>query len=216
MAVTGIIIGVVVAIVVPLLIEGGKRPKLTIGWAPDANNPEMYGGPTRITHVNVMNAPIGKPFGRFLLRNTATNCRVVLTFTSRSDGKVAWTGPAKWDAQPEPIQWLPSEGGIREFIDQRSATASEVYDLPPGKAGSSLAVALKRDGESGAWAFSTYLYYALPDGPLAAPGILDLASDTDYDVTVFAESEGISVERNFVLRNHGDRHTGLTLEAIDG
>jgi hypothetical protein len=204
---------VVVAIVAPLLIEGTKRPRLQIEWAPDANNPNMYGGPTRITHVKVINTPIGKPFGRFLLRNTATNCRVRLTFTSRSDGKEAWSGPAKWDAQPEPIQWLPHEGGIHEFIDQRSATASEIYDLPPGESGSSLAIALKRDGQVEAWAFSTILYYALPSSPLSAPGILDLASDTDYNVTVLAEAEGISTERVFLLRNRGELHTGLTLEA---
>lgn len=135
MEIWGVPIDVVVAIVAPLAIEAAKRPKLLIEWAPDANNPKMYGGPTRITPCQGDQPPDREPFARFLPRDTATNCRVRRTFTSRSNGRAAWSGPAKWDAQPEPIQWLPSEGGIHEFIDQRPATASEVYGsaTPPGQ-----------------------------------------------------------------------------------
>ena len=73
------ILGIVAAIVIPLKIEALKRPKLRIQWAADVNNPGMYGGPTRIAHIAVVNEPIEGWLGKRLLRNVATGCTVKLT-----------------------------------------------------------------------------------------------------------------------------------------
>jgi hypothetical protein len=52
------LLGIAAAIYIPLKIEALKRPKLRIEWAADANNLSMYGGPTRIAHIAVINEPI--------------------------------------------------------------------------------------------------------------------------------------------------------------
>jgi hypothetical protein len=204
------IFGVLLAIGIPLWIESMKRPLLHIEWAEDANN-AIYGGPTRIVHIKVINEPITGWRGRWLLRNPANGCGVTLTFRSMSDGREIGPYSAKWDARPEPIQWLPNEGQVNQFPDPEKIPACISYDLSPGEDGSSLAVALKRDGEAGAWAFSAILYFSLPDKPLSAEGF-ELASDTDYEVVARANVGGITCESSFVLRNRGERHTGLILK----
>jgi hypothetical protein len=203
--------GIAAAIVIPLWIEYLKRPQLRIEWAADANN-TIYGGPTRITHIKIINEPIRGWLGKWLLRNPANGCEVMLTFTSKSDGKKLGPYAAKWDARPEPIQWLPDAGGIHQFPDPEKIPACVVYDVSPGETGASLAVALKRDGEVEAWAFTALLYFSLPEDPLKAEGF-DLAGDTDYEVMVRADAGGISREARLLLRNRGDLHTGLALGA---
>lgn len=61
MALTGVflgLLGIAAAIYIPLKIEALKRPKLRIQRTDDANNPGMFGGPTRIAHIAVVNEPI--------------------------------------------------------------------------------------------------------------------------------------------------------------
>jgi hypothetical protein len=60
------LLGIAAAIYIPLKIEALKRPKLSIRWAADANNPGMYGGPTRIAHIAVVNEPIEGWLGKWL------------------------------------------------------------------------------------------------------------------------------------------------------
>jgi hypothetical protein len=141
-------LGIAAAIYIPLKIEALKRPKLRIEWAADANNPSMFGGPTRIAHIAVINEPIEGWLGKWLLRNPATGCQVKLSYRSRSDEKGLWTA-GKWSAKPEPLQWLPvqNEDGtqsINQFPDTEKLPDMLVYDISPGRRGGVVAVALKR------------------------------------------------------------------------
>lgn len=199
-----------IAIYVPLKIELLKRPELRVEWANDANA-EPQGVGQRIVHVKVINAPIRGRLGRWLIRNPANGCRVKLALKSRSDESVVGPFPAKWSAKPEPLQWIAHENGIHPFIDPEKIPDGLVYDLHPGREGSTLAVAIKRDGELEAYAFNPVIYASLPDAPLQAEEMKLL--DTEYEVTVEAEAGGISCSERFTLRNEGDRHTGLSLTA---
>jgi hypothetical protein len=207
------LLGIAAAIYIPLKIEALKRPSLRIKWAADANNPGMFGGPTRIAHIAVINQPIEGWLGKWLLRNPATGCQVKLTYRSRSDEKTFST-PGKWSAKPEPLQWLPVQNAdgsqaIVQYADTEKLPDMLVYDISPGRRGGVVAVALKRDGERQAYAFGWMLYSALPDGPLADDS-LELPHDA-YEVTVEAEAGGIECSASFLLHNGGDQHTGLRL-----
>lgn len=206
--------GVAAAIYIPLKIEALKRPKLRIEWAADANNPSMYGGPTRIAHVKVVNEPIEGWLGRRLLRNAATGCTVQLTYRSRSDEKSLSTS-GKWSAKPEPLQWLPVQNpdgtqSINQFADTARLPDMLVYDVSRGHRGGVVAVGLKRDGDRQAYAFGWMLYAALPDAPLPDAS-LELPHDA-YEVTVEAEAGGVACSGRFLLHNEGDHHTDLRLD----
>ena len=206
--------GIAAAIYIPLKIEALKWPRLRIEWAADANNPAMFGGPTRIAHVKVINEPIGGRLGKWLLRNPATGCQVKLTYRSRSDEKTLST-PGKWSAKPEPVQWLPTQNpdgslGIYQYPDTEKMPDTLVYDLSPGSSGATVAVALKRDGERQAYAFGWMLYVSLPDAPLADTS-LALPHDT-YEVKVEVEAGGIGCSEHFLLHNDGSHHTDLRLD----
>ena len=201
--------GIAAAIYIPLRIEFLKRPELRIEWAHDANS-ERFGVGQRIVHVKVVNLPIEGRLGRWLLRNPANGCRVTMTLRSRSDESEVGPFPAKWSAKPEPLQWLPHEGAIVQFIDPEKVPDGLVYDLPPGRAGSTLAVALKRNGESDAYAFGTVIYAAVPDEPLQAKAMR--LPPAEYEVTVKAEAGGVTCTERLLLHNRGDQHTGLSLD----
>jgi hypothetical protein len=208
------LVGIGLAIYIPLKIEALKRPRLRIEWAADANNLGMYGGPTRIAHIKVINEPIGGRLGKWLLRNPATGCQVKLSYRSRSDEKGFWTA-GKWSAKPEPLIWLPVQNddgtqSINQFADGTRLPDMLVYDVSPGKTGAVVAVALKRDGERQAYAFGWMLYAALPDAPLSDDS-LALPHDA-YEITVEAEAGGIECSERFLLHNDGDLHTGLRLD----
>lgn len=114
------LLGIAAAIYIPLKIEALKRPKLRIQWAADANNPGMFGGPTRIAHITVVNEPIEGWLGKWLLRNPATGCQVKLTYRSRSDEKTLST-PGKWSAKPEPLHGSRS----KTRTDPRASTSTQ-------------------------------------------------------------------------------------------
>lgn len=208
------LVGIGLAIYIPLKVEALKRPQLRIEWAADANNPSMYGGPTRIAHIAVVNEPIEGRLGKWLLRNPATGCQVKLTYKSRSDEQT-FTTPGKWGAKAEPVQWLPTERpdgtlGLDQYVNVESMPDTMVYDLPPGRRGSTVAIALKRDGERQAYAFSWRLYASLPDRPLSDSESA-LYHDA-YEVDVEVDAGGIGCAARFLLHNEGDHHTGLRLD----
>lgn len=82
------------------------------------------------------------------------------------------------------------------------------YDVSPGSDGENVAVEMKHDGDSEAYAFGPELYHFLP-GPLKAPPLR--LPDTEYEVTVHAEAGEITQDETFTLRNEGSHYTGLSL-----
>lgn len=206
--------GIAAAIYIPLKIEALKRSKLRIEWAADANNSGMFGGPTRIAHIAVINEPIKGWLGKWLLRNPATGCQVKLTYRSRSDEKTLSTA-GKWSAKPEPLQWLPVQNpdgsqGIYQYADTEKLPDMLVYDISSGRRGGVVAVALKRDGEHQTYAFGWMLYAAcqtvlLPTTPLNCP-------TTPTKSPLRPRLAGSNARPTSCSINDGEHHTGLRLD----
>src|SRR5262245_24894775 len=99
------VIGILLALGVPLFVEWSRRPKLMIERGDDANQRDVD-PPWRIVHVKIANLPLRGLLGRWLLRNPATACRVAITFKSTSDGReVQMAG--RWSGSPEPLSLVP-------------------------------------------------------------------------------------------------------------
>jgi hypothetical protein len=211
------LLGIALAIFIPLRVEYERRPRLRIERGEDLNATNLpYSMPSyRIVHVKVYNEPISGWPARWLLRNTATGCHVKLRLRSRSDGSATpwWRG--KWSARPEPIQTLTvtlRDGReiLQQFWDPQKEPAMFTYDLPSGEDGEGVAVAIKHDGDTEAYAYAASVYRHLP-GPLKDAGLA--LRDTEYDVTVRATAGEIVEEETFFLRNEGLHYTGLSFHA---
>ncbi len=189
-------LAVIVAVVLPLLIERAKWPELRLGRADDANARHLS-PVARFVHVRVTNQPLRGLRARWLQRNTANACKVEITFRSKSSGDVI-SMPGRWSATPQPLTL-----GI---FDNEKLPQSLRFDLPPDEQGEVVAVAIKRDGNSDAFGFTSYSYadpamclptYALPD--------------EEYEVEIRAHAGPVEARRTFVLKNTGTTHRGLQL-----
>lgn len=203
------LVGIAVAIALPLTIEYLKRPGLRVERATDADRiaPSAF----RIVHVKIVNEPIGGVFGRWLMRNVATGCRVTISVQTENGVSALPAFNGKWSAKPEPIQYLPLGGGVQEAFDPAKWPGGLVYDLSPGLDGEPVAVAIKHDGEADAYAFHPMWIYQDPVGLRNAAARL---SETEYEVTVTAEAGEITADKRFKLRNDGMRHTDLGLSEL--
>jgi hypothetical protein len=76
------LVGIALAIAIPLLVEYTRRPALRIERGDDANS-----DPYRIVHVKVINEPLKGLRGQWLLRNDAAGCKLNMTFCSHSGQK---------------------------------------------------------------------------------------------------------------------------------
>lgn len=199
--------GILVAIGIPLEIERRKRPVLTIERSDDLNAP----GPDafRLVHLRVTNQPLTGRLGMLLLRNSATGCRVDVVFKSRSDGMETHI-PGRWSGMPEPLELHVVQSGsstalVRTYR-QEAVPATLVVDLSPDAAGHNLGIAIKRDGNRSAFAFTSESYA----DPNLCPPRYELP-DTEYDVIVRAHAGQITQSAQFVLSNNGTAYTGLSL-----
>jgi hypothetical protein len=201
------LLGVILALAVPIGIELARRPVLRIERADDANSPDPC---WRIVHVRVINEPLRGWRGRFLLRNSASGCRVAMEFRSLSDGK-SLPARGKWSANAEPLMIIPDDddpGRFRQAFDLSKIPQTLTLDVSPSADGEPVAIAIKHNGDAVAYAFDPWLYaggnlrneeYALPH--------------EQYEVTVTARAGGIGSEpRRFLLHNDGTEYRDLRLE----
>jgi hypothetical protein len=198
------VVGILVAIAIPLEIERRKRPSLTIERADDLNAPAP--NPFRLAHLRVTNQPLAGKLGKLLLRNAATGCRVDVVFKSRSDGKETYI-PGRWSGLAEPLELhvLPT-GQFARTYRQEAVPPTLVLDLSPDPAGHHVGIAIKRDGDRSAYAFTSESYAV---STMCLPR-LEL-SDTEYDVIVRVHAGQVTRSKRFVLRNDGTAYTGLSL-----
>jgi hypothetical protein len=124
--------------------------------------------------VRIVNDPISGRLAKWLLRNTATGCRVRLNFRSRSDGSELGPVRASWSATPDPIQYIFAEESgtvtVTPFWDPEKEPGRFTYDVSPGSDGEGVAVAIKHDGDDEVYAFGPELYHPMPQ-PLKAPSL---------------------------------------------
>jgi hypothetical protein len=201
------IVGVVLALGVPIGIEWARRPSLRIEIGVDANSADPL---WRIVHVRIVNKPLQGFPARFLLRNSAAACHVTMEFVSQSDG-TRLPASGKWSARPEPLATVPvdSEGlGLRRIFDPEKIPQALTLDVSPTAAGEPVAVAIKHNGDPMAYAFdpAIYAYLNLRNDALALP-------HERYDVNVTVQAGEIKAEpRRFVLHNDGTEYRDLRLE----
>ena len=225
---TGVIlglIGIAVALAVPLFVEWSRRPKLVIDRTDDVNQRGTEPA-WRIVHIKVANLPLQGPLGRYLLRNAAASCRVTITFRSLSNGDEIRM-PGRWSASPEPrsLVGLPPEvpmeyynldparagrPGIEWPFDLTKVPQTLRTDLAPDLDGEPVPVAIKYAGDTAAFGFTSESYayedFRKPDLRLA---------DEEYLVTVDVAAGGIGGSRRFRLRNAGGHETDLRLEPLE-
>ena len=191
------LLGIAAAIYIPLKIEALKRPKLRIEWAADANNPGMFGGPTRIAHIAIINEPIEGWLGKWLLRNPATGCQVKLSYRSRSrcngSRSKMRTAPRVSSSSPTP----------RSFPTCSSTTSRRVAAAASSRSPSSGTASARRMPLAGC---------STPPCPMAPLLTSPSNSPNAYEVTVEAETGGIECSARFLLHNDGDNHTDLRLD----
>jgi hypothetical protein len=198
------VVGILVAIGIPLEIERRKRPALKIERSDDLN--VLGDNPFRIVHLRVTNQPLGGRLGKLLLRNSATGCRVDVTFKSRSDGRETHIA-GRWSAHAQPLERHALRSGeLAEIFHPEAVPPTLILDLSPDPAGQTLGIAIKRAGARSAFAFTSESY---ADRSMCPPNY-ELA-DTEYDVIVRAHAGPISESARFVLRNDAAAYTGLTL-----
>lgn len=199
------LLGVGVAIYIPVSIEKKKRPALRIERADDLNARDRE-PPWRIVHIKVVNEPLGGRLARWLLTNVATSCKVSVTFTSRSDGKDT-TIPGRWSATPQPLILLTGGGYLGKFFDDAKVPETLRFDLSPDPEGEVLGIAVKIEGDPAAYAFTSESYAA--NDKLRLPRLA--LPDEEYDVTVTARAGGIEESEQFTLFNRGRGMSGLEL-----
>lgn len=218
------LVGILIALGVPLLIEWSRRPRLRIERGDDANQRDAE-SPWRIAHVKVANEPLRGWRSRCLLRNSATSCRVEIIFRSESDGsEIPMAG--RWAAGPEPISRVvfppkvdieyapidPSAGmpDVQWHFDPTKLPQSARLDISADSEGEPVPIAIKYRGERQAFGFTgeSYAYDGWRNPDLALP-------DERYAVTVRASAGGITAEAVFRLDNSGEAETDFHLESAD-
>ena len=106
--------------------------------------------------------------------------------------------PGRWSATPQPLTF--------GHFDNERVPQSLRFDLSPDEQGETLAVAIKRDGDTNAYGFNSYSY---ANGALCLPHYA--LPDETYDVEVRAHAGPVEAQGSFVLHNAGQDHRGLQI-----
>ena len=218
------LIGIAVAIGVPLFVEWSRRPALRIERGDDVN--EHRANPAwRLLHVRIVNQPLHGWRSHWLLRNPATSCRVAVLFKSCSDGQEIHM-PGRWTASPEPRSLIggppevpmeyynldpvrAGEPSIGMPFDPTKVPGTLRLDLSADADGEPVPVAIKFKGEVAAFGFTSesYAYADFRKPDLVLP-------DEEYLVTIRARAGGIEVTETFRLHNAGQLETDLRLGSV--
>jgi hypothetical protein len=193
------LIGVLLALSVPLTIERLRRPRLRIERADDVNAEDPDSNfAFRLLHIRVVNEPLGRWLTRWLLRNSATGCRVQIRFVSQSDQSVVKMA-GRWTATGQPLTH-------DNKYDANLVPQTLRFDVPADPAGEQLGIAVKIDGEDDAYGFTSASYGA-PGFQLAKLRLPHQA----YRVDVEARAGGITATKTFLLDNPDGRCTSFRL-----
>jgi hypothetical protein len=210
LAVAGILIGVLTAIAVPIAIERRRRPALSI----DVGEPTTTSSPpaVRFVHLVVRNEPIKaehsswwlRRVDTWLIRTVATGCKVSLTFEELgSDKRPVENMLARWSGAPEPVSPYvdPETGETRLLFDVTKTPQGRSFELSPDDEGETLAIAIKHNGSTSAYAFNSNSYQP-ENKPLWCFATYELTGE-EYRIYATAKSGGIVVDRTFRLHNYG-------------
>jgi hypothetical protein len=208
--IAGIILGtiaIILAIVVPTLIERARRPHLVIRTVNDIPNP---GQTTRFLHCRVVNEPHLHILST-IERNSAYDTKVRLTFF-RNEERILGPIEAKWTNAPEcrtPITQIvvnqpPTPIDIRDIdvFDSTKTIFSHSQIIPADIGGRAFDVVLKNQTQNECYALTgwSYRFEDLADPNLMIP-----------NGTFRVEMEAVSSNALFILRNTGPNIADISL-----
>jgi len=194
----------IVALVTPYILGWVRRPNLDI----DVGDTTGEGRPWRFLHLRISNKPLGRPWRWVERREPATGCHVSLSIFGLPNSDLLFGPlPARWSATPEPLRPTVVGDKLVSVVEPPLVVAGERYSLDASDEGSTVAVAVKHDGEAEAYAFNGYSYYypkwSNPDWQLP---------EGEYLVRATAVSGQESVTRELKLVNHGITFERFRLE----
>jgi hypothetical protein len=191
--------GIFAAFWVPIQIERLKRPVLEL-VPEDSITYRVRDGRASFAKIAIRNLPIrpdDSPWyfpkaDVWLLRSTASGCRVTVDFADLETGPFLTNRQMRWDGTAEP---LTADGRP----DVTKVPQSLSLDVAPDSV-ETIAVAVKYAGEESMYSFGAWSYFH-GGKEFADPG-MELSKD-EYRITVRAKAGGISEQRTFRLRNYG-------------
>jgi hypothetical protein len=190
------ILGIILAMAIPVLFEQWKKPDLDI----IAMNEEGRGAAQyKFVHLRVVNKP--HKIVQFIERNYANEARANITFIDKSSGNELFSMPCKWSGKPEPVELIysPQAGGNIYVLDVTKISEAESTNIAPGKDGEVLDVAIKHNGEIECYGFNAQSY-----APQAQPGWKDPNKRISLPqclLKVKVTSGDISKAKDFTLKN---------------
>lgn len=161
----GIVAGGVLTIVITILIEVLRRPKLRMQLAApvDVDYPAGAHAKTgRYLHIEVENKPLAWGF-RWLARDAALQCRGTIMFHHLDGGRYFATPMfIRFARTPEPLPLEFRGSGIAGVIvDPVRLSLESRFDLYPGEA-TPFDVAVKFDSEDACYGWSNANYFSNP------------------------------------------------------
>jgi hypothetical protein len=162
----GIVGGAIVAIIVTVVVEVLRRPKLRMTIVPGERVPQYPLNSTARTghylHIDLVNEPLPGLF-RWLARDAALQCRGTITFHNLDGGQFfAAPMPVRFARSPEPIPLqIRFSGGAGVLVDPQRMSLESRFDLYPGEA-TPFDVAVKFDSDDAAYGWTNQNYFSEP------------------------------------------------------
>lgn len=158
-----VILGAIVAILITILVENLRKPRLQLGIDSPPTDVEYQNHPAkyaRFLSVELANAPLPR-WARWMSRNTALQCHGEVTFHHLDGQNVfgrAMTG--RWSSSPEPVPITFRIDNHFVLISDPSKLTSRV-DVPPGET-QHLNIAARFDSESECYGWNNEAYFSDP------------------------------------------------------
>lgn len=122
------IVGALVSVVLVLLVERERKPKLAIS----VEKGNHIHHKRKFLRVIVTNKAIGALAGLFVTRQPALMCRAYITFLTEKNDPVFAKGRrmlGRWSNTPEPAYLLPFNNGVMTIRDP--SRTRDLIDIPP-------------------------------------------------------------------------------------
>lgn len=159
-----VVLGAIVAILITILVENLRKPKLRLRIA-QAVDMQYQGRPAtlaRFLGLELMNNPLPR-WARWMSRNVAIQCHGTITF-HHLDGQniFARSMPIRWSNSPDPVPIHLAVGDKQILIvDPAKLNLTPRMDVYPGES-ESLDVAGRFDNESECYGWSNESYFSEP------------------------------------------------------
>lgn len=190
------ILGVLLAIFIPVIFEQWKKPNLDIIAIDERGSGTA---PYKFAHVKVVNKP--HKIIRFIQRNYVNDATAKIIFIDKHTGQELFTMPCKWTGKPEPLEpvYDPQKRIFGYVFDTTKIPDAQSINIAPGEEGEALDVAIKRNGEKECYGFNALSY-----APRYQPGWKDPSKRIDLPeciVRVVVTSGDISKTKDLILKN---------------